>query len=723
MSEEPQPQASDQDPLGIVGLVIDKRYEVRELVDEGGFGYVYRAHHVMWDKPVAMKFFKRLSGGKTRDTMKVAFIKEGALMSELSRKTTSIVQSRDVGEYAMSEDVVLLYTVLEWLDGRTLDKLLKEERRAGASMWPLHRVLRTMAPVAEALDVAHTNSVAHRDIKPSNVFIANEEGKDVVKVLDFGIAKVVEGMADGFAETGAHKNAAYTPAYAAPEQIARRHGSTGPWTDVYALALVCVELLVGRHPIRADNFGQLVFATCDVDKRPTPRSCGCELGEDVEGVFRRALSVTAKERYASVREFWDALVHTQLGQHALEELQSEGESHTLPPFLGATLSGERARSQVPPAPKPASPLAASPKPLAVALGGLALVAAGGYWLLNGPSQDGAVPVATSTATAEPALPTTNPVQLPPKKLAGIDKERLASFSTLPAVVNDAANPVTKKKTDLGRRLFYEKRLSRNGDLSCNSCHRLADYGADKLPVSVGNGGKKGRRNALSVYHAAGAFALMWDGRSKSVEEQASMPLTNPDEMAMSQVAVVKVLRGIPQYVTAFREAFPVDGSVNMSNVARALGAFERKLFTPAPWDDFLRGDKSALSEQQQRGFNAFVNVGCVTCHFGPYIGLSMYQKLGLIKAWPDSKDRGRYELTKNDADRMVFRVPGLRNVAKTGPYFHDGSEASLERAVHRMAVHQLGRTLSSNQAKDIVSWLGSLTGRIPSDYIRPPEPF
>ena len=722
MSQPKRPKSSDQDPLGVEGVSIDKRYQVQRRGDQGGYGYVYKARHVMWDKPVAMKFFKRTGDSAKRQSMKVAFIKEGALLSELSRKTTSIVQSRDVGECELPNGTSVLYTVLEWLEGSTLEKVLAAERQAGESLWPMHRVVRTLAPVAEALEVAHNNGVAHRDIKPSNVFIVDENGNEVTKVLDFGIAKVVEGLSAGFLNTSAGTSQAYTPAYAAPEQFAKRHGSTGPWTDVYALALLCVELLVGRHPLGAENFGQLVVAVCDVENRPTPRGLGIELGDDVEEVFSRALSVQADGRYPSVGEFWAALLNTEQGQSALSHIQkSIGNVSMMAPGLRVTPVSGTNTVESPAVTQPAVTVS-SPSPARsrrkvtpysfVVLGAVAGAVA--YWQFR-PAPIAEVEPAPNTSTASTAAGSAAPVV--------IDKQPLSSFAVLPTVVNSKTNPVTEKKIALGRRLFYDERLSQNGDLSCNSCHPLDKYGSDGRPVSIGNAGKKGRRNALTIYHAAGAFALFWDGRAASLEQQASMPVINPDEMGMSEDQAVRVLRAIPEYVTAFRDAFPSDGAITMDNVGRAIAAFERKLFTPSPWDDYLNGNEDALNNSQRRGFNAFVEVGCLSCHFGPYVGLRMYQKLGLLRAWPDTKDSGRFEVTKNDADFMVFRVPSLRNIAETGPFFHDGSEPSLENAVRRMATHQLGKELTDAQVTDIVAWLDTLTGKIPAEYIREPSPF
>ena len=294
---------------------------------------------------------------------------------------------------------------------------------------------------------------------------------------------------------------------------------------------------------------------------------------------------------------------------------------------------------------------------------------------------------------------------------------------LPTQIISTDNPITEAKVSLGRMLYYDTRLSKNHDISCNSCHALDKYGVDGQAVSTGHRGQKGTRSAPSVYHAAGHFAQFWDGRAKDVEEQAKGPILNPIEMAMpSAEAVVKVLRSIPGYVKDFRKAFPDDDDpVTYDNLGKAIGAFERGLMTPSRFDRFLAGDNSALTGEQKRGLKTFVDVRCTNCHRGTYLGGRKFQELGMIKPWPNQNDLGLYEVTKDEADKMVFKVQSLRNIAKTGPYFHDGSAKTLEEAVAMMAWHQLGRELSTDQVSSIVAFLHALTGEIPTDYIKEPQ--
>ena len=277
--------------------------------------------------------------------------------------------------------------------------------------------------------------------------------------------------------------------------------------------------------------------------------------------------------------------------------------------------------------------------------------------------------------------------------------------------------------DLGRKLYYDKRLSKNQDISCNSCHRLNRYGVDNKPVSPGHKGQLGVRNSPSVYNAAAHIAQFWDGRAADVEAQAIGPILNPVEMAMpSQAAVMAVLNSMPDYVEAFKQAFPTESNpLTYNNVGNAIGAFERGLVTPSPFDAYFAGEESALTIQQKRGLKLFLENGCAACHNGAYFGGNSYQKLGLVKPWPNQQDLGRYKLTEQVSDQMTFKVPSLRNVAKTAPYFHDGSANTLDEAIRRMAQYQLGKDLSPDQVQDIAAFLGALTGDLPTDYIRQPQ--
>ena len=329
----------------------------------------------------------------------------------------------------------------------------------------------------------------------------------------------------------------------------------------------------------------------------------------------------------------------------------------------------------------------------------------------------------SSTEAEAAA---KPKKTPPVSIdaAGLQARAAAIFGTLPKEVPSPENPLSEEKIKLGRMLFYDTRLSKSQEISCNSCHLLDRYGVDGERTSKGHGGQRGQRNAPSVYNAALHIAQFWDGRAANVEEQAKGPVLNSVEMAMpSEDYVLVVLRSIPGYRPLFRAAFGTDGEViTYDNMAKAIGAFERKLMTPGTFDAFLAGDTSALTEPQLMGLKTFMETGCITCHQGPAVGGGMFQKLGLVKPY-GTEDPGRFDVTHQEADRGVFKVPSLRNVAQTAPYFHDGSIATLDEAIRIMGEHQLGVTLAPEKITSIRTFLQTLTGRIDPLYTaKPPLP-
>lgn len=286
----------------------------------------------------------------------------------------------------------------------------------------------------------------------------------------------------------------------------------------------------------------------------------------------------------------------------------------------------------------------------------------------------------------------------------------------------APEPEPEALVSLGRMLYFDPRLSASGEVSCQSCHPLEKYGATPDAFSKGVRGQTGDRNAPTTYNAAGHFTQFWDGRARTLEEQAKGPILNPKEMGMpSPASVVETLEAIPGYVAMFATAFPREKpAVTYDHLADAIGAFERGLVTPSRWDRFLEGDRDALDSTETEGFKAFSNLGCMVCHTGELVGGSMHEKLGAVVAWPNQKDKGRARVTNSAADEMVFKVPSLRNVAMTPPYFHDASATTLDEAVRLMARHQLGVEATDDEVKSIVAWLGTLTGELPTAYIAAP---
>jgi cytochrome c peroxidase len=302
----------------------------------------------------------------------------------------------------------------------------------------------------------------------------------------------------------------------------------------------------------------------------------------------------------------------------------------------------------------------------------------------------------------------------------INPRLLRRFQPVAGAVPQA--PTSPEKVTLGRALFFEKRLSRSQDISCNSCHGLDKFGIDGRVTSIGSGGQMGSRNAPTVFNAGTHIAQFWDGRSPNVEHQATGPIMNPKEMGMpSEQAVVAVLESIPEYVAMFAKAFPNDRKpVTLKNVGDAIGGFVRGLVTVSRWDKFIAGDTRALSAQEKHGLRVFLDAGCMACHTGPQVGGTMFQKVGAVIAWPNQKDQGRRSVTKADVDGMVFKVPTLKNIAKTSPYFHDGSAATLEDAIRQMGHHQLGIALGEDEVKAIAAWMLSMTGDVDPTYIAAP---
>ena len=301
------------------------------------------------------------------------------------------------------------------------------------------------------------------------------------------------------------------------------------------------------------------------------------------------------------------------------------------------------------------------------------------------------------------------------------------FRPLPKLMDSEQNHVTPERFGLGKMLFYESRISIDGTVSCAKCHPISLYAADGLRKAIGNNCKVNPRNAPTLFNAAAQISEHWIGNRNSVEDQAKQSVIGPPSFGMVKYEdVEKRLKEYRDYVALFKEAFPSDkDSVTVDNFAKAIGAFERTLVTPSPFDAYLKGDANILTPGQTRGLKTFMDTGCIGCHSGTYVGGQMYQKFGIIEPyWKYTKseniDEGRQVVTKVEADKYVFKVPVLRNVEKTPPYFHDGSIDKLEQAVMIMAKIQLGRDLTGLQAGEIADFLKSLTGEIPEDALKIP---
>lgn len=300
------------------------------------------------------------------------------------------------------------------------------------------------------------------------------------------------------------------------------------------------------------------------------------------------------------------------------------------------------------------------------------------------------------------------------KIAQIRASARELTGTLPKQMPGAEKD-TLQLVNLGRKLFFEKKLSVNQTQSCNTCHAINDHhaGVDGEPTSPGAFGKRGGRNSPTVLNAGFHFKQFWDGRAETLENQAKGPILNPIEMAMpDEKVVLQRLRSDNEYPALFQKAFSGRGEkITYDNVAKAIAAFERTLITHDRYDDFLNGNDHALTAAEIQGLDLFLQVGCATCHNGPLIGGNTFQKMGLINAYTNSTDLGRFDVTKDESDKFKFKVPSLRNVALTGPYFHDGASAQLDSTVKQMAQLQLGRDLAASETNALVAFLHSLSDK------------
>lgn len=308
------------------------------------------------------------------------------------------------------------------------------------------------------------------------------------------------------------------------------------------------------------------------------------------------------------------------------------------------------------------------------------------------------------------------------------KQAQEVFKPLPSDMGTAEYPITPERVMLGRLLFFDPRISLDGTVSCSKCHQPSLYGTDALAKPIGVKDRENPRNAPTVLNAALQFAAHWRGDRVNVEDQATKALIGPPSFGDPNFdAAMEKIKAIPDYGEMFRKAFPGDKDpITAENWGKAIGAYERTLVTPSSFDAYLKGNVHALSATARAGLRKFIDTGCTACHSGVDVGGGMYQKFGVVEDyWKETHsqviDKGRSDVTNNPADMYSFKVPSLRNVAMTPPYFHDGSVATLPEAVHVMGKVQLGRDLSKQDVDAIVAFLDSLTGRLPKDFETVPE--
>ncbi|MGG7054567.1 cytochrome-c peroxidase [Nitrosomonas sp. ANs5] len=290
----------------------------------------------------------------------------------------------------------------------------------------------------------------------------------------------------------------------------------------------------------------------------------------------------------------------------------------------------------------------------------------------------------------------------------------ASAANEPIQPIKAVTPENPDVAELGKMLYFDPRLSKSGLISCNSCHNLSMGGTDNIKTSIGHKWQEGPINAPTVLNSGMNLAQFWDGRAKDLKEQAGGPIANPGEMASTHEMAEKVVASIPQYREHFKKAFGSD-TVNIDRIATAIAEFEETLVTPnSRFDQWLEGDKNALSAEELEGYKLFKSSGCTQCHSGPAVGANSFQKMGVFKPYETKNPAvGRMDVTGKEEDRFVFKVPTLRNVELTYPYFHDGEAATLEEAVDIMGQIQLNREFKKDEIAKIVAFLKTLTGEQP----------
>ncbi|MBW9264234.1 MAG: cytochrome-c peroxidase [Candidatus Thiodiazotropha sp. (ex. Lucinisca nassula)] len=317
---------------------------------------------------------------------------------------------------------------------------------------------------------------------------------------------------------------------------------------------------------------------------------------------------------------------------------------------------------------------------------------------------------------------------------------MLGFSTSILAMDEPIQPIKPVQNinlgqvELGKKLYFDPRLSKSGFISCNSCHNLSMGGTDNLKTSIGHNWQQGPINAPTVLNSSLNVAQFWDGRAADLKAQAGGPIANPGEMAFTHTLAIDVLTSIPEYVMEFKQAFGSD-KITIDEVTQAIAEFEKTLVTPnSRFDQWLLGDKQVLSQDERAGYKLFKESGCVSCHNGEAVGGNSFQKMGVVEPYKaKSPAEGLSAVTGKDADRFKFKVPTLRNVEMTYPYFHDGEAETLTEAVDVMGRLQLGKKFSDNENAQIVAFLKTLTGDQPAflmpilppstDMTPAPKPF
>ena len=300
---------------------------------------------------------------------------------------------------------------------------------------------------------------------------------------------------------------------------------------------------------------------------------------------------------------------------------------------------------------------------------------------------------------------------PSEKTLDLVKRAKTMYGTLPKEMPGSEND-TPELIALGKKLYFDASLSDNNTKSCNTCHNILEGkgGTDNLETSIGSAGKNEERNTPTVLNAGFQAALFWDGRARDLSDLAKKHLLNPTEMGnTNEMLIEEKLSAIEDYKNLFLKAYPKDSTITLDKIGNALAAFQRTLRTQDRFDDFISGNYKAFSDKEVRGLEVFMTTGCATCHNGPLFGGRMFMKLGVVNPYENKEDTGKFKITNQEGDMYVFKVPSLRNVALTAPYYHDGKVKTLEEAVKKMAYLQLGKDLAQEEVDSLVSFLGTLT--------------
>jgi cytochrome c peroxidase/serine/threonine protein kinase len=716
-------QPHPDDPIA-PGQIIAGKYQIERVLGRGGMGVVVAAEHLGLRSKVAVKIL--LPEAMKLPDARERLVREARISASL--RSEHVARVIDVGTLESGTP----YLVMEYLTGVDVRAMLIERGRI-----PVEEAINYLLQACEAVAEAHNAGIVHRDIKPSNLFLAVGAGGALsLKVLDFGISKSTSANPAEQENSLTATNAVMGSfLYMAPEQV-RGLKNADTRSDIWSLGVCLFQMLTGRRPFQGNAMTESLLMITE-DPPPTLASLGCAAPEGLEAVLvwcmekdraRRPQSiaalVTALEPFGSKlgSVSVDRVLRTQSQGSTSERLTSGSVSlwspsmaslsssiHTSPSASTSMGHGPQSSRSPREGGEDTSAGASRTWPTrARAPNSTGKPATGAQRSWRWPLLVGSVALAVVVA-----LGLSRGLDAVSRFTPDIDPERLASFAPLHAAGSQDRAPSTAQ-VKLGQALFNDPTLSRDGDVSCGSCHALDHYGVDGKRRSRGTERREPPRNTPTVYNVGGAFAYLWDGRLATLEDQVDEALFAEAAMSSTKEHVEATLRRNPTYVSAFAEAFRGDRApISVHNVQRAIARFEETLVTPGRWDRFLDGDKTALTSEEKAGFNRFVEVGCVACHFGATVGATMFQKAGLVKAWPDTRDRGRFEITRREADWMVFKVPSLRNVAETAPYFHDGSVSSLPEAVRMMARHQIGKELDQDDVNLIVAWLKSLTGELP----------